>query len=289
MGVLVGVLLAGSLALSGCSPAPPVTGETHGPAAPIDKPEAPVAALVVEQVSEPIVETVAEQVQDVVEAVPLPEPPPAPPARTVPISDGAITLLVNTEIGSEAMYRRRFTRPVWPGGASGVTIGVGVDLGQMRQDEIRYDWEQHPQLDALLPAAGFQGEQARLLTAHMQDVITEFPLALDVFLRNDVLQYYRMSVRAYPGMEALGLNAQGVLVSLTFNRGGVIPKTCTPGSSRYEMCMIRDECVPEPATAGACIARWLRTMKRVWAGKKIERGMRSRREQEAKLAELPDV
>lgn len=285
---LAWLLLAGCVALTtGCekpepvSPAPTPVHET--PAAATE-----TATVTVEPV--PVIDAVTETIAEVVEALPAPEPAPPPePAAATPLSDAGITLLVNTEVGSEALYRRKFTRPVWPKGQSGVTVGIGADLGQMTVKEILYDWAKHPQVSELPQAAGVSGAKAKILTAQMQHVITEFPLALDVFLSNDVLQYYRIASRSFPGLEETGANAQGALVSLVFNRGGVIPKTCTPGNSRYEMCMIRDECVPMKLDAGPCIARWLRVMKRVWIGKDIERGMDRRREEEAKLAELPDV
>lgn len=290
------LLLAGSAALSGClKPEPAAPAPAPAPAAPaatVDPaPDTPSPVEVVQSAEvavAPAVEEVADTVQEIVDDIPAPEPVAAPPPST-PISDAAIKLLVDTEVGGERLYRRKFTRPVWPGGASGVTIGIGSDLGHTDVAEIRYDWAAHPQLADLEPAAGIRGKQARILTAQMQQIVTEFPLALDVFLRNDVLQYYRIAVRAFPGLEETGPNVQGTIVSLVFNRGGAMPKHCAPGTSRYEMCKIRDECIPLKLEAGPCVARWERTMKRVWKGRDIERGMNSRREQEAKLAELPDV
>lgn len=265
--------------LSACSaPAPEPVAAPGVEATPVIAP-APVAVVV-----DTVVPTVAWVAEGVAEAVPLPDPPVKPPQKL--ISAAAVDLLVRTEVGSPALYQRKYIRPVWPGGASGVTIGIGADLGQMSRDEIRYDWAAHPQVVELEPAAGVGGQRARALTAAMQHVRTEYPLAYEVFEQHDVLQYYRIAARAYPGLDRLTLNAQGALVSLVFNRGGSM--SCDPRSTRYEMCQIREQCLPLQSEVGPCVAQWLRTMKRVWRGKDIERGMNARREEEARLAETPD-
>ncbi|CAB5125302.1 hypothetical protein D3OALGA1CA_2857 [Olavius algarvensis associated proteobacterium Delta 3] len=62
-------------------------------------------------------------------------------------NDYALTLsrkglkqLVNHEIGSAAYYRQALSHPIWPGGRSGVTIGIGYDLGYNSDNQIRKDW-----------------------------------------------------------------------------------------------------------------------------------------------------
>lgn len=53
----------------------------------------------------------------------LPEPLPDLPVR-------AVAFIGREEVGSRELYDRMVCRPAWPGGPSGVTIGVGYDLGQ---------------------------------------------------------------------------------------------------------------------------------------------------------------
>jgi hypothetical protein len=57
--------------------------------------------------------------------------PPGPiPSRAVArVSERAIQLIVYFEVTDEATYRRKYQRPVWPGLNSGVTIGIGYDVG----------------------------------------------------------------------------------------------------------------------------------------------------------------
>lgn len=63
------------------------------------------------------------------------------------ISQAAFDLIVNEETGGQAYYNRTEIHPDWPGGASGVTIGIGYDCGYSDPSTIRADW------GPLLPAA----------------------------------------------------------------------------------------------------------------------------------------
>ena len=49
--------------------------------------------------------------------------------------------IVQFEISSEAFYNRFLKHPTWPGGASGVTIGIGYDLGYVSAAQMRRDWD----------------------------------------------------------------------------------------------------------------------------------------------------
>ena len=46
-----------------------------------------------------------------------------------PISGQAFDLIVEFEVTGEQAYTQRYRRPVWPKGQSGVTIGIGYDVG----------------------------------------------------------------------------------------------------------------------------------------------------------------
>ena len=45
------------------------------------------------------------------------------------ISQAAIDLIVREEVSGKEVYERNYRRPEWPGGSSGVTIGIGYDVG----------------------------------------------------------------------------------------------------------------------------------------------------------------
>ena len=51
------------------------------------------------------------------------------PEHNLVVSRKGLDQLMHFEISSESYYRNRLSRPIWPRGASGITIGVGYDLG----------------------------------------------------------------------------------------------------------------------------------------------------------------
>lgn len=192
-------------------------------------------------------------------------------------------MIIAGEVGSPRMYQQKFQRPVWPGGVSGATIGIGYDLGMGVTATITSDWQAHPQRARLLVGAGKSGSAGQAVTRQMQDVVTPFALAEAVFADTSVVRYYRMTRRAFgPGFVELPLNAQGALVSLVYNRGSNML-----GERRAEMRAIRDVCIPQRDLN--CIAAQLRIMERHWVGTPIERGMRLRRGLEIRLVFTPET
>lgn len=66
--------------------------------------------------------------------------PPLTPSDT-PISDRAFNMIVAFEVTSQAVYQAQYRHPTWPGGASGVTIGIGYDVGYVSESVLKQDWE----------------------------------------------------------------------------------------------------------------------------------------------------
>lgn len=196
------------------------------------------------------------------------------------VSPPAVALIERWEVGGPQLYTRRYQSPTWPGGHSGVTVGIGYDLGFNSVEQILADWKHHPQRGYLAAMSGITGTDARALAARRVWIQTPFALAHEVFLDPTLVRYYRIARRAFPGMEGLPLNTQGALVSLVYNRGGNMV-----GDARHEMRTIRDVCIP--ANNELCVAQQLRAMSRVWSHSSIEAGMRARRYDEARLAETP--
>lgn len=197
-------------------------------------------------------------------------------ALLVPVSPASVDLIVRYEVGSQARYEARYQRPIWPGLHSGPTIGIGSDLGTQAENTIRATWANHPQVERLTVAAGVIGKPAKALTAMMQDVVTPWPLAISTFKRVELVRYWRIARRVFgDGFLALSGNAQGALTSVVYNRGG-----STGGPSRREYRVIRDQCIP--ARDELCIARQIRSMKRLWSAQTM-RGLHLRRDDEAAL------
>jgi Phage-related lysozyme (muraminidase) len=110
----------------------------------------------------------------------------------------------------------------WPGGASGVTIGAGYDLGCRTRSKIISDLTAigvNPATSSVVAAgAGLKGEQARLFVkAHRGEIILNEEMG--VKLLQLVLKEYESNVRALVKVK-LKQNEYDALVSFAYNPGG---------------------------------------------------------------------
>lgn len=236
----------------------------------------PVVAMAQEAAAEVVVPAVI-TLQEVVQHV-------APPTASAPhesiISPPAVALIVRWEVGSSSLYARRYEAPIWPGGGSGVTWGIGYDGGHQTRQQIRLDWSAHDAVSRLQATAGITGSAARPVVVQLRDVRVSFDLATDVFGAASLPRYHASARRAFgaDGFDLLPADAQGALVSLVYNRGASMV-----GPARTEMRAIRDVCIPGADLS--CIAGQIRLMCRLWRGTNLEAGLCGRREEEAGLAE----
>lgn len=195
------------------------------------------------------------------------------------LNDASMKLILDFEVGGgEAYYNSRGLKsPIWPGAASGVTIGVGYDLGYNTADTIRSDWSalDGATVTRLCTVAGKTGQTAKAALSSVKDIVVSWPSALAVYEAVTIPKFVEQTRDAFPGYDDLDPNCQGALVSLVFNRGASMK-----GDRRIEMRAIRD-LVPQKDYAG--IADQLRKMKRIWKGTDIEKGMNRRRDAEADL------
>lgn len=251
--------------------------ETQDSAAAIVTPAAESLQESAASVIVPAVVELQERVQDTIQEV---LPAQAPAAVQAPlVTPAGVSLIVRWEVSSPATYTRRYERPVWPGGASGATIGIGDDLGHQTRYTIGASWAHHAQLDRLLPAAGVIGQPAKQLVATMRDVRTPFPLAEQVFATSVLPRYHGLTRRAFAnGWDGLAPAAQDALVSTVYNRGASMA-----GNRRAEMRTLRDTCVP--AADYACMAKQYRSMCRLWQGTPNGEGLCARYEATARFVE----
>ena len=175
------------------------------------------------------------------------------------------------------------SKPEWPGGQSGVTIGFGYDLGYVTADQFESDWGERIRRDAcqrLKAAVGLRALRARNRVGELSNIRVSRKAAGEVFDTRSLPLYELRTAQAFPGAEALPEDARGALVSLVYNRGTSMVDN-SPEDRRREMRAIR-----AAAAAGdlAEIAAQLRAMKRLWEGKGLG-GLITRREEEAQLVE----
>lgn len=196
------------------------------------------------------------------------------------ISQKAFDLIVEEETGGQEYYERTEIHPTWPGGASGVTIGIGYDCGYSTRAQIGADWiTKIPPLilAELQECAGIHGSPARGLAHEIANKVTiPWATALDVFKSRDVPKWEGIVTNALPNAEKLSGDGFGALVSLAFNRGASFSLA---GDRYMEMRQIKAYMRLEEYHK---IPDAIRAMKRLWPDMK---GLRDRRDKEAALFE----
>lgn len=197
------------------------------------------------------------------------------------ISQSAFDLIVAEEVSSQAYYVRHYQHPEWPGGASGITIAIGYDLGYAKPDKIRADWAGRVSPDVLLimmRCSGVTGQAARgLLPEVKSGILIPWDSAIAVFSERDMPQWTAVVLRACPGAENLTPTCLGVIVSIAYNRGA---GGFNSGGDRYaEMRSIKLHINGMTPAIPADI----RSMKRLWPNVS---GLRARREHEAALFQI---
>lgn len=205
------------------------------------------------------------------------------------LSTDAADLIVQYESGGRAYYDNVIkARPIWPGFASGLTIGFGWDLGHNDEAALRRAWTSplgRAEVDRLAVAVGLaatepgrEGKVARLkqLVRDLADIRIPWEMAEQVFEAETVPVWCARVQAALPNADTLPDDCFGALVSLAFNRGASFAKT---GDRYREMRAIRAHM---QARAFDRIPAEIRAMKRLWPN---HQGLQQRREDEAMLFE----
>jgi hypothetical protein len=209
--------------------------------------------------------------------VETPNTPPSSTTSSMIVSKRALDKLIEFEVTSEAAYIKKYQKPIFPGGESGVTIGIGYDVGYNTKTAIDTDWRgkiSDADLELLKTAAGVKGAAAGALIAGLKSINVPFAAAREVFYVHTLPRYAKDTRGVYPGIEKLPADAQGALLSLIYNRG-----TSLTGDRRKEM----KEIVALVAARNlAGIADRLTAMKRLWDKDQLP-GLHTRRDEEAKL------
>lgn len=197
------------------------------------------------------------------------------------ISKRAIDLIIEFEVSSKEYYEKKLKRPEWPGLNSGITIGIGYDLGYSSPDEIRKDFagSKVPKsvIEAMTKYSGITRSAARdALPKARQEIIIDWNDAYYVFSEISIPQWIKKVQGALPNTDKLSPDCLGVLVSLAYNRG---PAFSAAGDKFREMRNIRTLMEKQEFSK---IPAELRAMKRLWP---TTGGLILRREKEARLFE----
>ena len=194
------------------------------------------------------------------------------------ISKKATDLIIQHEVGGRAYYEKKLQAPIWAGGESGVTIGMGYDLGYNTEKQFMLDWSGVINLNyinALRPTIGVKGTQAKaMLKGEILNVRIPYNTAYEVFVKSSLPRYYAMTKKIYPNMDLLNEDTKGALVSVVYNRGNKLE-----GDSRAEMRAIVDLIAKQDYEG---IAEQIEKSKRLWENRGLD-GLVVRRESEADL------
>ena len=171
---------------------------------------------------------------------------------------------------------------------SGVTIGVGYDLGYYSKSAFALDWRDR--LDPgdyarLERCVGLKKTAAKDALGSVRDIIVPWAQAEQVYINNTIPTQVNRTKRTFPrsigtttGPGKLNADAFGALVSLVFNRGGSLSSS----DSRREMRNIHEALLGNiPVTdIYDYISTQLSDMKRIWPS---VAGLQRRRDAEAAL------
>jgi GH24 family phage-related lysozyme (muramidase) len=201
------------------------------------------------------------------------------------ISDRAISLITAFEVTNKATYVRLYSRPTWPQGASGVTVGIGYDLGYSTAEDIETDWVKfltESSTKRLQSVHGIVGFPAKAATEQIHDVEISWENALSNF--SAILKLYAgETTRYFPNSEELSPDSFGALVSLVYNRGSSTGTIAGDSlDRRREMREIKQLCLSRMFDQ---IPDQIRKMQRLWQNNSAASGLIKRRELEAVLFE----
>ena len=187
--------------------------------------------------------------------------------------------VIEFETGGKSYYEKFLKRMTWPGGQSGITTGIGADLGYMSKEEFETYFSKYfttEENKLIRSVIGLKGTTAKAALPTVKQIQLSWDNASEAFVGWTLPKFWKMTNNIWPGIEQLTERAQVALVSIVFNRGSSVA-----GSSRTEMKNIK-QLVTNKDYKG--IAEQIRSMKRLWIGKNMD-GLLARREKEAKMIE----
>lgn len=191
-------------------------------------------------------------------------------------SEASIEELVGYEVSSPVYYEQALQAPSWPGGASGVTIAMGYDIGMTTEADFRADWNgllSEADIDSLAQCCGVSGDPAQAMAAARSHIRVPLEAADAVFRVKSIPKWLAETVGIFDCSQ-LTDDCTGALLSLVYNRG-----TSLVGDRRREMMQIQKTLPSHPEL----VPDLIRSMKRLWPN---EAGQLARRDSEAARFEI---
>ncbi len=202
------------------------------------------------------------------------------------LTHDTVAMIISYEVGSRRFYESRLGgRPHYGGGAGGVLIGFGYNLGSVTEATFRRHWGAHlprQHTDRLARVVGHSAHASgrahiEELVAGLEDIAIPWTAAMAVFEEAMIPDYVARVKRSLPNADRLPARSLGALVALAYNRG---EGGFTRDGQRYvEMRAITRHMA---ALDFSAIPNELRAMKRLWGHVPQ---LQARREDEASLFE----
>jgi hypothetical protein len=194
------------------------------------------------------------------------------------ISEAAHELICFYEVSGPSGYERKYKFPCWPGLQSGITIGIGYDIGYNKPKAFENSWKtllNEGAYNRLSTTVGKKGGTAQSMLASVKDILVPWEDAQTVYRNVTVPVFAKLVLSAFPHARALHPHSFGALFSLVYNRGASLT-----GARRQHMRNIRDHLATGRLQA---IPSEFRAMTILWP--QSMSGLHKRREQEARLFE----
>jgi hypothetical protein len=195
------------------------------------------------------------------------------------ISQRAWDLIVRSEVSSAQTYTTKYQHAVLPGVASGLTIGIGYDLGQVSAETFTADWSgllSSADIETLSKACGLKAASAATKLKDVRNVTVQWDIAAQQF--NAFLPFaIGETERTFPNCADLSADSLGALVSLVYNRGSSLsPTSDRRREMRQIFTLMRDR-------QFSSVAPTILRMQRLWVNDPKARGVVARRELESIL------
>lgn len=193
------------------------------------------------------------------------------------VTERSLNSVMEFECGGESFYNLRYSRPSWPQGASGVTVGVGYDLGYHTKSQIVRDWELvvgRRIAELLATCAGVKGSRAKAYRDRIEkSVRISFEGAWKVFVDTTVPRFAKLTAGTFPNHHRMHPVTQAMMLSVVFNRGSSLK-----GYRRRHMVQMRNS-VTDQGVINA-----IDQMKVIWPRREGNHpGIRNRRDKEIKI------
>jgi hypothetical protein len=202
------------------------------------------------------------------------ESTPFPTDWRATISATGYQFIVRWETGGKSYYEQVIKgRPIWPGYASGITIGCGFDLGYHTLAHFRDQWGTRlgaADFQRLSTTIGFKTvapnrdakvARAKPLVRSLSDIVVPWGMAIEQFDNSKYPDILRQLFAALDNLDKLHPHSCAALLSLTFNRGAAYK---LEGERFREMRQIRAAMTAATPADFAKIPNLLRSMQRIW-------------------------